>query len=124
MQPNRQRTTALEVMAWTGRIISLPLGVLLLFDGALRWFRPAFVEYAISQLGHLGQNFTPLAIALLRLAVEAVPEPAVHGAIRVSAQLNDTLAAHIQAGNGFVCLILGLILVGTFLLGLIEGYEL
>jgi hypothetical protein len=73
----------------------------LLFDGAMKLVKPAFVVEATVQLGFSENVILPLGIVLVVCtALYLVPPTAVLGAILLTGYLGGAVATHVHAGHG------------------------
>jgi hypothetical protein len=88
-------------MLWTGRILSALPALFLLFDGAMKLVKPAFVVEATVQLGYPEGVIVPLGIVLVTCTVVyLIPRTAVLGAILLTGYLGGAVATHVRAGQG------------------------
>ena len=85
---------------WTGRVLSALAGLFLLFDGAMKLVKPAFVVDATARLGYSENVILPLGVVLLVCtAVYSVPRTSVLGAILLTGYLGGAVATHLRHGD-------------------------
>lgn len=106
---------------WTGRALTALATLFLLFDGAMKLVKPAFVVKATTELGFSETVIVPLGIVLLvGTALYLVPPTAVLGAILLTGYLGGAVATHVHAGHGafqvFFPVIFGALLWGGLVL--------
>ena len=100
MQSDHSSPSASRGALWTGRILSALPALFLLFDGAMKLVKPAFVVEATVQLGFSENVILPLGIVLLACTVlYLVPPTAVLGAILLTGYLGGAVATHVRVGN-------------------------
>jgi len=88
-------------MLWAGRILSGLPALFLLFDGAMKLVKPAFVVEGTVQLGYSEGVIVPLGIVLVTCTViYLIPRTAVLGAILLTGYLGGAVASHVRAGQG------------------------
>jgi len=86
---------------WTGTVLSVLPALFLLFDGAVKLAKPAFVVEGTTQLGFSESVILPLGTVLLACtALYLVPTTAVLGAILLTGYLGGAVATHVHAGHG------------------------
>jgi hypothetical protein len=127
MRTAQQRPLLLEALAWTGRILSLPLALFLLVDGGIRLLRPADALGSILQLNKLEQVIVPLVTVPQSSTGVNVPQAAILDALRFTANLSNSLGPHLhvpRTGDAASSVLLGTVVFGTLLVGMIESYEL
>jgi DoxX-like family len=87
-------------MIWTGRVISALIVSVLLFDGIIKFVKPAPV---IEAFGHLGLPVSlSIDLGVLLLActfVYAIPRTSLLGAILLTGYLGGAVAIHMRAGD-------------------------
>src|SRR5712691_3984610 len=82
-------------MLWAGRILSGLPALFLLFDGAMKLVKPAFVVEGTVQLGYSEGVIVPLGIVLVTCTViYLIPRTAVLGAILLTGYLGGAVASH------------------------------
>jgi hypothetical protein len=101
MQSETQPAPVSKGALWTGRVLSALPALFLLFDGAMKLVKPAFVVEATVQLGYSESVILPLGIVLLVCTVlYLIPGTAVLGAILLTGYLGGAVATHVRAGDG------------------------
>jgi DoxX-like protein len=92
---------AAKKMLWAGRILSALPALFLLFDGAMKLVKPAFVVKATVELGYPEDVIVPLGIVPVTCTVVyLIPPTAVLGAILLTGYLGGAVATHVRAGQG------------------------
>jgi hypothetical protein len=87
-------------MLWTGRILSAIPSLFLLFDGAMKLVKPAFVVDATVRLGYPESVILGLGIVLLACTVVyLIPRTSVLGAILLTGYLGGAVATHVRHGD-------------------------
>jgi DoxX-like family len=87
---------------WTGRILSFLPALFLLFDGAMKLVKPAFVIEATVKLGYAETVIVGLGVVVLTCTViYLIPRTAVLGAILLTGYLGGAVATHVRAGQGW-----------------------
>ncbi len=80
-------------------LTALPVAFLL-FDGAMKLVKPAFVVDATVKLGYSADSIRPLGcILLLSTILYAVPRTAVLGAVLLTGYLGGAVSTHVRAGD-------------------------
>jgi hypothetical protein len=88
-------------MLWAGRILSALPALFLLFDGAMKLVKTAFVVEATVQLGYPEGVIVPLGIVLVTCTVVyLIPRTAILGAILLTGYLGGAIATHVRVGQG------------------------
>ncbi|HEV3203556.1 MAG TPA: DoxX family protein [Gemmataceae bacterium] len=88
-------------MLWAGRILSALPALFLLFDGAMKLVKPAFVVEKTVKLGYHEGVIVPLGIVLITSTLlYLIPQTAVLGAILLTGYLGGAVATHVRAGQG------------------------
>jgi DoxX-like family len=101
MQSDTLTAPVSKKMLWAGRILSALPALFLLFDGAMKLVKPAFVVEATVQLGYPEGVIVPLGIVLVTCTVVyLIPQTAVLGAILLTGYLGGAVATHVRAGQG------------------------
>lgn len=103
---------------WTGRIFTaIPLAFLV-FDGAIKLAGIKAVTDAMPQLGWPVALAAPLGIILLScVALYAIPQTAVFGAILLTGYLGGAVATHLRVGDPLFSHILFPAYVGAMIWG-------
>jgi len=100
MESGPQIDAASTKMLWAGRILSGLPALFLLFDGAMKLVKPAFVVDATVQLGYPESVILGLGIVLLACtALYLIPRTSVLGAILLTGYLGGATASHVRAGD-------------------------
>jgi hypothetical protein len=101
-------------MLWAGWIISALPVLMLLFSGATKLAKPAFVIEGFTRLGWddklaLGLGIVEIACAIIYI----VPRTCVLGAILVTGYLGGAIATHVRIGDQFIApVVLGVLVWG------------
>ena len=86
---------------WIGRILSGLIALFLLFDGAMKLVKPAFVVEGTLKYGYSESTLIPLGIVLvISTILYLVPSTSVLGAILLTGYLGGAVATHVRAGEG------------------------
>jgi len=86
---------------WTGRVLSALPALFLLFDGAMKLVKPAFVVEATVALGYAASVILPLGVVLLGCTVlYLLPRTAVLGAVLLTGYLGGAVATHVHHQDG------------------------
>ena len=82
---------------WIGRILSGIVSAFLLFDGATKLFKPAFVVKATVELGYPESAIIGIGVVLvLSTLLYLIPRTAIFGAVLLSAYLGGAVATHVR----------------------------
>ena len=82
---------------WTGRVLSVLSILFLLFDAASHLAQPAAVVEAFHRLGFpLDRSVLLAVIALVCVAIYAIPQTAVLGAVLLTGYLGGAVATHVR----------------------------
>ena len=103
---------------WTGRVLSILLGLLLIFSAIGKLFGGPSLEEAFAHLGLPLEMRVPLGILELVVAIiYLVPNTAILGAILLTGYMGGAICTHLRVGDAFyVQVIIGvLIWLGVFL---------
>lgn len=85
---------------WAGRVASGLCTLFLAVDGAAKLARPAPVVQGTLELGYPESVIVPLGVVLLAcVALYAIPQTAVLGAILLTGYLGGAIATHVRVGN-------------------------
>jgi len=86
---------------WIGRVLSGLVALFLLFDGAMKLVKPAFVVEGTLKYGYSESTLIPLGIVLvISTILYLVPSTSVLGAILLTGYLGGAVATHVRAGEG------------------------
>jgi len=86
---------------WIGRILSGLIALFLLFDGAMKLVKPAFVVEGTLKYGYSERTLIPLGIVLvISTILYLVPSTSVLGAILLTGYLGGAVATQVRAGEG------------------------
>jgi hypothetical protein len=100
MQWEKPRMAVSKGRLWTGRVLGTLAALFLLFDGAMKLVKPAFVVEATTRLGYSESVIYPLGIILLLCTVlDLIGRTAVLGAILLTGYLGGAVATHVRAGD-------------------------
>jgi hypothetical protein len=100
MQSETQTAAVSNKLRWTGIIVSALAVLFLIFDGAIKLFKPAPVVESFAQLGYPVR--LALGIGILELActaIYAIPRTAVLGAILLTGFLGGAITTHLRVGD-------------------------
>jgi hypothetical protein len=106
---------------WTGRVISALAALFLLFDGAMKLVKPAFVLEANTRLGYSENVIVPLGVVLLACTLlYLMPQTTALGAILLTGYLGGAVASHVRHEDSLFEIlfpvIVGVLLWGGFAL--------
>jgi hypothetical protein len=88
-------------MLWAGWIVTALPALFLLWDGAMKLWKPQFVVDATIGLGYPESVIVPLGIVVLACTVlYVIPYTAVLGAILLTGYLGGAVASHLRHGDG------------------------
>ena len=86
---------------WAGWIMSILPALLLLLDGVMKLFKPAFVVKATVELGYPENTIAPIgAVLLICTLLYLIPKTSVLGAILLTGYLGGAVATHVRVGAG------------------------
>lgn len=101
MQASDQSATVSKKTPWAGIVVSALPALFLLFDGAMKLAKPAFVVEATVRLGYPESVILGLGIVLIACtAIYVIPRTAVLGAILLTGYLGGAVATQVRAGGG------------------------
>jgi len=120
MQSGTQTAPVSKKRLWAGRVISALPVLMLLFSGAMKLIKPAFLVQEFVRLGY--PESLALGIGILELSctvVYVIPRSSVLGAILLTAYLGGATATHVRIGDPFFGpVVLGVVVwVGLYLRG-------
>jgi hypothetical protein len=99
-------------LAWTGRVISVLIGLLFLFSAFMKVKGGSEVTEGMRQLGLADSMLVPLAILEAAcVVIYLIPPTAVVGAILLTGYIGGTICTHWRVGDSFYIQILLGILV-------------
>lgn len=102
MQSETPHASIPKARLWTGRVISVLLALLLLFDGVMKFVQPPEVVEATTGLGYSESVILPLgAVVIVCTVLYLVPPTAVVGAILLTGYLGGAVASHLRAGGSW-----------------------
>jgi hypothetical protein len=117
MQIDTKAAPVSTPMLWTGIVLSVLPSLFLLFDGALKLAKPAFVVEATARLGYPESSIVALGIVLLACTVlYLIPRTAVLGAILLTGYLGGAVASHARLEEGWFTILFP-VLFGALLWG-------
>ena len=100
MQLTAQRASASKTRLWTGRIFSALAVAFLLFDAAMKLFKPPFVVKATVELGYPESTIVGIGVTLLVCTVlYVIPRTAILGAVLLTGYLGGAVASNVRVGN-------------------------
>jgi hypothetical protein len=109
--------SAVNMMVWSGRIISALAILFLIFDSVIKVLTLAPAVEATTSLGYPESLVMSLGlIELVCLAVYIIPRTAVLGAILMTGYLGGAIATHVRNGSDPFSIIFP-IMLGAFLWG-------
>lgn len=112
VMPSSTPTPISRKLLWTGRIISILPGLLMLFGGISKLPKPASVLQGFAQYGFPERLIVPVGIVELACAIlYLIPRTAVLGAILMTGVLGGAIATNMRVGNP--------VFVVPFLLGIL-----
>ena len=86
---------------WAGYIVTALPALVLLLDGVMKIFKPAFVVDATVKLGYAESVIIPLGIVMvISTVLYLVPQTSILGAILLTGHLGGAVATHVRAGGG------------------------
>ncbi len=85
---------------WIGHILSGIMLLFMLMDSVMKLFNPSFVVETMVALGYPA-DISPMigVVALICVALAAIPQTAVLGAILLTGYLGGAIATHVRAGS-------------------------
>lgn len=90
-------TSTSPAMLWTGRVLSGLAILFFLIDGVMKLFKPAVVVTATLGLGFPESEIVGIGVvALISIALYAVPRTAVLGAILLTGYLGGAIASKVR----------------------------
>ena len=102
MSTGAQSAKSSKAMWWTGAVLSVLPALFLLFDGAMKLVKPAFVVEGTLQYGYAESVLVPLGIVLIASTLlYLLPRTAIVGGILLTGYLGGAVATHVQAGEGW-----------------------
>jgi hypothetical protein len=103
---------------WGGRIISGLVTAFMIFDGVIHIMKPAPVVQAFAQLGFPIRLAVPLGVmSLTCVALYAIPQTSVLGAILLTGYLGGAVAIQLPTGNPFFGEVIFPVYIGVFVWG-------
>jgi hypothetical protein len=85
---------------WIGHILSTLASLFLLLDGMMKLIKPAPIVEGTLQLGYPESVIVGLGIVLLTcVALYAIPQTSILGAILLTGYLGGAVATHVRIGN-------------------------
>ena len=100
MRSSAKTVPASNGRLWTGRLITILVVLFLVFDGVIKFVRPAPVLQAFAHLG-LPEHLT-ITLGILLLAITclfAVPRTSLLGAVLLTGYLGGGVAIHLRADD-------------------------
>lgn len=95
---------------WAGRVLGGLCALFLVFDGAMKLVKPAFVVDATVNLGYGENTIVPLgAVLVVCTILYLIPSTTVLGAILLTGYLGGAVATHVRAGEGLFSIIFPII---------------
>jgi hypothetical protein len=110
MQSGVQTASTSKTRLWAARIISALVVLFLLFDGAMKLVKPAFVVEATVRLGYPESVILTLGIILLICTVlYVIPRTSVLGAILLTGYLGGAVATHVRVSDSLFSIVFPII---------------
>src|SRR5262245_48012662 len=107
-------------MLWTGRVLSVVPGLMLLLDGVMKIVKPAEVVKQSAEVGIVEDALVPLGIVLtVSVILYFVPRTAVLGAILLTGYLGGAVATHVIHRDSGFFIVLPAIFGAVLWLGLV-----
>lgn len=101
MLPETQSSPPSKAGLWTGRVLSALPALFLLFDGAMKLVKPAFVVDATVKMGYSENAIVPLGVVVIVSSLLYIfPQTSVLGAILLTGYLGGAVATHVIHGDG------------------------
>jgi len=108
MQANTQGTS--KAMLWTGRVLSGLAILFFLMDGIMKLFKPAVVVNATLGLGYPESEIVGIGVvALICIALYAVPRTAILGAILLTGYLGGAIASKVRIDSPLFDIVFALV---------------
>jgi DoxX-like family len=102
MQLAESPTSGSKWQRVAGHVLGGLPALFLLFDGAMKLVKPAFVVEATTELGYSEGIIVPLGIVLVACTLlYLMPRTSVLGAILLTGYLGGAVATHVRAGEGW-----------------------
>src|SRR5215469_9560790 len=87
-----------KTQLWTGRILSGSVALFLLWDGAMKLFKPIFVVKATRELGYPESQIVGIGVTLLVCTLLYLfPRTSIFGAILLTGYLGGAVASQVRA---------------------------
>lgn len=100
MQSDSQAAPVSKKMLWTGRVVSGFVVLFFLFDGLLKFVKPAFVVEGTVKLGYPESTILGIGVALVASTIlYAIPRTSILGAILLTGYLGGAVATHVRVGD-------------------------
>src|SRR5262245_31480459 len=95
-----QASPVSKASLWAGRVLSGLIALFMLFDGAMKLAKPAFVVEACNELGIPENAIVGIGIALLISTIlYVIPHTSVLGAILLTGYLGGAIMTHVRVGG-------------------------
>ena len=92
-----------KALVWTGRVISILASLVFVMSGVMKIVGGPEVTEGMAHLGLSQEVLAPLAIVELAcVAIYAVPQTAVLGAILLTGYIGGAICAHVRVGDSIV----------------------
>jgi hypothetical protein len=102
MEATMQLAPTSRAMRWTGWVLTILPGLLLLVDGIFKLIQPEPVVKGTTELGYSAGVILPLGIVLIVCTIlYLIPKTAVLGAILLTGYLGGAVATHVRVGAGW-----------------------
>src|SRR5579864_3525753 len=103
MSSTPQATPVSSGMLWTGRIITVLVGLFLLFDSGVKLIKAPSAVQGTIQLGYPETAIVPIGVTLLvSLVLYLVPRTSILGAILLSGYLGGATATMVRVSSPWV----------------------
>ncbi|HKD84804.1 MAG TPA: DoxX family protein [Terriglobales bacterium] len=97
MQPTTQLKPASKKMLWTGRILTILVVLLLLFDCTIKILQVRAAMEGTMQLGYPASTVRPIGIILLLCTIlYAIPRTSLLGAVLLTGYLGGAVASNVR----------------------------
>jgi hypothetical protein len=112
--------TVSKPMLWTGRVLSVVPGLMLLLDGVMKIVKPDEVVKQSAEIGVAEPVLMPLGIVLcVSVILYLVPRTSVLGAILLTGYLGGAVATHVIHKDSLLMILVPAIFGAVLWLGLV-----
>jgi len=100
MSPDSLTAAVSKPALWTGRVLSSIIVLLLLLDSVMKFMKPQPVIDAFARLGiPLALDVAIGVVLLICVALYAIPQTSVLGAILLTGYLGGAIMSHLRVGD-------------------------